>query len=63
MPELVPTTLGLIDRAKLERTVHCTDEPGKVIVAIEWRLNADLVRRDEWVNVLVGEATTAGAAA
>jgi hypothetical protein len=53
-PDLVNTTLGLIDRARLERTVHSFDEPGKVIVAIEWWLVNDLVRRDVWVNVLRG---------
>jgi len=62
-PDFVITTQGLIDRARLERTVHCTDEPGKVIVAVEWRLNDELVRRDVWVNVLRGVEISVGEAA
>lgn len=57
-PDFVNTTLGLIDRARLERTVHTFDEPGKLILAVEWRLNSELVRRDVWVNVLCGTAIT-----
>lgn len=62
-PDFVTTTQGLIDRARLERTVHCFDEPGKLIVAVEWRLGPDLVRRDVWVDVLRGLDITVGEAA
>ncbi|MDR5728312.1 MAG: hypothetical protein RB191_12865 [Terriglobia bacterium] len=58
-PDLVNTTQGLIDRARLERTVHCTDEPGKLIVAVEWRLGPEMVRRDVWINILRGMDMTA----
>lgn len=46
------TTHGLVDRSQLELTPVISESPTAVEVALEWRLNGELVRRDLWVNVL-----------
>lgn len=51
---LVQTTKGLVDRALLVVKDVVTDEQNARILATEWFLNDELVRRDVNVNILNG---------
>lgn len=50
----VSTSLGLIDRIKLDVNDIVTNEANSRTTATEWYLNGTLVRRDVWVNLLNG---------
>jgi len=52
----VHTTKGLIDREKLVVKDIVTDEPNARVVATEWHLDGELVRRDVAVSILSGHA-------
>jgi len=52
----VHTTKGLIDREKLAVTDIITNEPNARVVATEWHLDGELVRRDVAVSILSGHA-------
>lgn len=43
---MINTTKGLVDEQTLARTVGFEDRPGEFVVWVEWRLGAELVRRD-----------------
>lgn len=47
----IHTTLGLQDETLLARTVGFEDRPNEFVVWVEWRLDAELVRRDAHVIV------------
>ena len=50
----VQTTAGLVDKRELDvRDIVSTDDHSRVI-ATEWRLAGEIVRRDVWVNGLRG---------
>lgn len=51
---LVQTTKGLIDKALLEVRDIVTNEDNARILATEWFLDGELVRRDVNVNILSG---------
>lgn len=53
---LVHTTKGLIERDLLTVEDIVTDEDNARIIATEWRLEGELVRRDVTVSVLRGHA-------
>lgn len=55
------TTHDLVDRELLEVTDHITWEDNARVIATEWRLNGELVRRDVYVNCLRGLETAAQA--
>lgn len=46
------TTKGLVDRDLLEVKDHITEEDNARVLATEWYLDGELVRRDVVVNVL-----------
>ena len=48
---LIYTTHGEVDEALLARTVGFEDRPTEFVVWVEWRLGAELVRRD--ANVIL----------
>ena len=52
----VHTIKGLIDSALLKTTDIVTDEPNARVIATEWHLNGELVRRDVAVSILSGQA-------
>lgn len=53
----VYTTKGLIERDRLETKDIVNDEDvGSRAIATEWYLDGELVRRDVWVSLLVGQA-------
>lgn len=51
---VVATTKGLVDRSLLEVRDIVTEEETSRIIATEWYLDGELVRRDVWVSLLVG---------
>lgn len=53
---MVHTTRGLIERERLIATDIVTEEGDARIVATEWHLGGELVRRDVWVSILQGQA-------
>lgn len=57
---MVHTTHGLVDRDELVIKDITTEGPNDRTIATEWRLKSDpdgeLVRRDVWVSMLVGQA-------
>lgn len=55
MPK-VNTTKGLIDRDLLEATDIVSDEDNARVIATEWFLDGELVRRDVAVSILSGQA-------
>jgi len=52
----VHTIKGLVDRDLLEVEDIVTDEPNARVIATEWHLNGELVRRDVAVSILRGQA-------
>lgn len=52
----VHTTKGLIDRDLLEAKDIITDEDNARVVATEWFLGEELVRRDVAVSILRGQS-------
>lgn len=52
----VHTVKGLIDRDRLEVRDIISDEPNARVIATEWFLGEELVRRDVAVSVLCGQA-------
>lgn len=52
----VITSKGLIERERLVPTDIVTEEPGARVIATEWHLDGELVRRDVNVNILAGQA-------
>lgn len=52
----VHTTKGLIDRDRLTVTDIASEEDNARIVATEWHLDGELVRRDVAVSILSGQA-------
>lgn len=52
----VHTTKGLIDRDKLTVKDIISDEPNARVIATEWFLGDELVRRDVAVSILCGHA-------
>lgn len=54
----VQTTKGLIDINKLEVVDVISTVDNARVIATEWRLNEELVRRDVNVNVLRGISAT-----
>ena len=53
---LVHTTKGLIERDLLEVTDIVTEEDNARVIATEWRLDGELVKRDVHVSILRGQA-------
>lgn len=53
---LVHTSAGLIDRDRLVATDVVTEEPNARVIATEWTLDGELVRRDVAVSMLQGQA-------
>jgi hypothetical protein len=71
VPSLLPipvvgitTTHGVIDERRLARTVGFEDRPTEFVVWVEWRLEAELVRRDAHVILktptAIADAVTGG---
>ena len=58
---LVYTTQGLIEADQLQVTDVVTMEDNARVIATEWRLGDELVRRDVWVSVLRQQDLTAAA--
>lgn len=54
----VITNKGLIDRDLLDVKDIVTDEPSARVIATEWYLEGELVRRDVNVNILAGQSLT-----
>lgn len=52
----VHTTKGMIDRELLTATDIISEEENARVVATEWHLNGELVRRDVAVSILRGHA-------
>lgn len=52
----VHTTKGLVDRDLLEVKDIISDEPNARVIASEWFLGEELVRRDVAVSILCGQA-------
>ena len=52
----VHTTKGLIDRERLIATDIVSEEDNARVVATEWHLDGELVRRDVAVSILQGQA-------
>lgn len=46
---MINTTQGPMDEALLARTVIFEDRPTEFVVAVEWRFEGELVRRDAHV--------------
>ena len=53
--QLVNTTKGEIARDRLITTDIVSEEPGCRVIATEWHLDGELVRRDVWVSILKGQ--------
>lgn len=51
---LVYTNLGLVERDRLTVTDIVTEEDNARVIATEWRMGDELVRRDVSVNILRG---------
>jgi hypothetical protein len=56
MNNLVNTTKGLIARDRLTATDVVSEEPNARVIATEWCLDGELVRRDVAVSILQGQA-------
>lgn len=54
MSNLIITTLGEIDRDKLEVKDVVTEQPGSRAIATEYYFQGELVRRDVTVNMTGG---------
>ena len=54
----VHTNKGLIARDKLRAFDEITEEPNARIIATEWFLGDELVRRDVAVSILQGQSLT-----
>lgn len=52
----VHTTKGLVDRNLLKVKDIVSDEPNARVIATEWHLDGELVRRDVAVSILSGHA-------
>jgi len=52
----VQTTKGLIDRDLLIASDIVTEEENARVIATEWHLDGELVRRDVAVSILQGQA-------
>jgi len=52
----VHTTKGLIDRDLLIASDIVTEEENARVIATEWHLDGELVRRDVAVSILQGQA-------
>ena len=52
----VHTTKGLVDRDNLVVSDIVSDEPNARVIATEWHLEGELVRRDVAVSILCGQA-------
>lgn len=52
----VHTTKGLIARDRLEVKDIISDEPNARVIATEWFLDGEMVRRDVAVSILCGHA-------
>ncbi len=61
MPQ-VHTTKGLIDRDQLTVEDIVSDEDNARVIATEWFLEGELVRRDVAVSILSGQALAGDAA-
>ena len=57
---LVHTTLGDVPIGDLVRTVELTDAPGDIAVAVTYRINGELVRRD--AHVILKQASVVATA-
>jgi len=53
---LVQTTRGLIERDRLVASDIVSEEDNARVVATEWHLDGELVRRDVAVSILQGQA-------
>jgi len=53
---LVQTTRGLIERDRLVASDIISEEDNARVVATEWHLDGELVRRDVAVSILQGQA-------
>ncbi len=53
---MVHTTKGLIERDQLEVKDIVSDEPNARVIATEWFLGDEMVRRDVAVSILCGQA-------
>ncbi len=58
----VHTTKGLIDRDLLTVADVASDEDNARVIATEWFLEGELVRRDVAVSILCGQALAGDAA-
>jgi hypothetical protein len=56
----VSTAIGPVPRAHLARTIELTDSPTDIAVAVVWRLDGVLVKRD--ANVIVKEISVEASA-
>lgn len=54
---MINTTKGLVEEARLARTVGFEDRPREFVVWVEWRLGDELVRRD--AHVILKEPSVA----
>jgi hypothetical protein len=54
------TTLGILPASALERTVELLDRAQEIVVAVVWKHEGELVRRD--AHVILKEPTTEAAA-
>ena len=55
---MVHTNQGLIDRSLLDVRDITTEEENARVIATEWRLDGELVRRDVAVSILQGQSLT-----
>lgn len=53
---MVHTAKGLIERDRLIATDIVSEEDGARVIATEWHLDGELVRRDVAVSILRGQA-------
>lgn len=60
---LVHTIKGLIERQRLEVRHIITDEDNAHVIATEWLLDGEIVRRDVAVSILAGHAVAGEQAA
>ena len=58
MMGMVHTNQGLIDRSLLDVRDITTEEENARVIATEWRLDGELVRRDVAVSILQGQSLT-----
>ena len=55
---MVETIVGPVERERLVVEDIVTEEPDKRIIATEWRLDGEIVKRDVWACILHGQALT-----